>query len=127
MDEDLQRELGAGRALGRPDRGDVGQGVFPGEHDQLRAQLPRKLDPSGARDRHLGRAVDGKVGRKRADQAAHAHVLHDRRVGAGGDDPAQVVLGLRQLVGENEGVEGHIAPRRPGGAGRPSGPAGPPG
>ena len=65
--------------------------------------------PAGARDRHLGRTMDGKVGRKRADQAANAHVLHDRRVGTRGDDPAQIVLGLRQLIGEDQRVEGHVA------------------
>jgi hypothetical protein len=85
------------------------QRVFPREDDELRAQFAGKLEAGGARDRHLRGAVDGKIRRQRPDQARDAHVLHDGGVNPGGDDRAQVVLGVGELGGEDERVEGHIA------------------
>ncbi len=68
--------------------------ILPGEHDQAGAEFPRERHAGGARDRHLGRAMDGKIGRERADEPADAHVLNDGRVDTGGDDAAQIDLGL---------------------------------
>ena len=67
--------------------------VFPGQHDQIGAQLFRESDTGCAGDRHLGGAMDRKVGRKRADETADADVLHERRVHSGGDDRLEIFLG----------------------------------
>ena len=47
----------------------------------------------------------GKSGESCADQPADAHVLHDRRVHAGGDHRAQIFFGVGQFVFEDERVE----------------------
>ncbi|OQB92401.1 MAG: hypothetical protein BWX86_01839 [Verrucomicrobia bacterium ADurb.Bin122] len=105
--EDLQRERRGG--LGRLDGGEVGEGVFAGEHDELRAELAGKLHAGGAGDRHLRGGVDREIGRERADEAGDADVLHDGGIDSGGDDGAQVALGVGEFVGEDEGVEGDVA------------------
>ena len=110
VDEDLERQRHLGGGLGGVDLRDVGERIFAGEHDELRAELAGELHAGGAGDRHLRGAVDRKIRRERADQPADADVLHDGGVDAGGDDGAQVVLGVGgQFVGEDERVERHVA------------------
>jgi hypothetical protein len=53
--------------------------------------------------------VDGEVGRELADEAADADILHDGGVHPGGDDGAEVVGGVGQFVGKDEGVKGDVA------------------
>ena len=124
MDEDLERHsrrrLPAGRrlitagwsgpegALRSLDGRDFPGRVFPGQHDKIGAQLFRESDTGCAGDRHLGGAMDRKVGRKRANEAADAHVLHNGGVDTGRDDAAQVILRLGEFIREHERVESHI-------------------
>ena len=52
--------------------------------------------------------MDGEIGRDGADEPADSDVLHDRRVDPRGKNRAEVILRVRQLVGEDEGVERDI-------------------
>ena len=95
--------------MGFLDARDIGQGILAGEHDELGAEFAGELDPRGAGDRHLRGAVDWEVGGEGADQPADPHVLHNGGVHAGRDDGLQVILCLGDFIGEDEGVEGHVA------------------
>ena len=110
MDEHLERQASGGGGLLRLDPGDVREGILSRQHDHLRPQIPGESDSRGAGDGHLGRTMDGKIRRDGADQAADADVLHDGGVDAGRDHAAHIILRLGQLVGEDQGVEGDIAP-----------------
>ena len=79
------------------------------QHDKVAAEFARKLHTTGAGDGHLRRGMNREVGREPADQPANADILHDGRVHSGGDDGAQILLGLGHLVGEHERVEGDVA------------------
>jgi len=52
--------------------------------------------------------MDRKIRRKLANQAADPHVLDNGGIHAGRDDSVQVLLGLCELVFEDERIESHI-------------------
>ena len=83
--------------------------TFPGEDDEVAAEVAGKLHAGGAGDGHLGRDVDREIGRVLANQPADADILHDRGVHPGRDHRPHVLLGLGHLVLEDEDVEGDIA------------------
>ena len=99
---------GHGGRLRRLDRRDLFERVLPGEHDQTGSEFLGEGDAGRTRDRHLRRAVDGKIGREGADEPADAHVLNDGRIGTGGNDAAQIDLGLGEFVREGQRVERHV-------------------
>ncbi len=51
----------------------------------------------------------GKSGESLRINLANAHVLHNRRVHAGGDDGAQIIFRVGQFVFKNERVESDVA------------------
>ena len=113
MHENFERQgILAGRergALGGLDVLDLGEGVFAGEHDEFGAEIAGEVYAGFVGDGHLSRAVDGKVGRESADEAADADVLHDGGIHAGGDDGAEIVGSVVEFVSENESVKGDVA------------------
>ena len=110
MDENFEGERGfVGGALGVLDGVDFLDGIFAGEDDEFGAEFAGEFHAGVAGDGHLGGAVDGEVGGDFADETADAGVLDDGGVHARGDDGAQVVLGVGELVGEDEDVEGDVA------------------
>ncbi len=116
VDEHLQRKcrrLPAGIRLGRADRLDFLQRIFPGQHHQLATQLPDQLHPRGAGHRHLGTRMNRKIGRQPANQPTDADILHDGCVHAGGDEAAQIFGGGRKLVGKHQRIERHVTPHAP--------------
>jgi hypothetical protein len=74
------------------------------------ADLARELHAGGAGHRHLRGGVDGEVGREPPDQAADADILDNGGVDARCDDAAEVVGGVREFGGENQGVERDVSP-----------------
>ena len=83
--------------------------TFARQHDEVAAQFARELHARRAGDGHLRRGVNRKIRREPADQPADAHVLHDGGIHAGGDDGAQVFLGVGQFVLEDQRVERDVA------------------
>ena len=83
--------------------------TFSREHDEIAAEFAGKFHADRARDGHLGRGVDRKIRRKFSDEPANTHILHNRRVHAGGDDGAQIVFRIGQFILKNENVEGDVA------------------
>ncbi len=75
----------------------------------LTSQFPGEGNARRAADGHLGGGVDRKIRRQPAHQPSDPHVLHDHRVGAGGDDRAQMRFGLGQFGLEHQGVERDIS------------------
>lgn len=88
---------------------DLFDGAFPGKDDQIAAEFAGEFDAGGARDGHLRRGVDGKIRRELANEPGNADVLNDCGIHAGGDDAAQIISGVRELVFEDERVEGDVA------------------
>jgi hypothetical protein len=110
VDKDLERQRRrGGLGLGCLDGLDLGDGIFAGEDDELRAEIAGEADAGGAGDRELRRGVDRKIGRERADESADPDVLDDGGIDTGGDDGAQVRFGVGQLGGEYERVERDVA------------------
>ncbi len=102
--EDLQ--LHGGRAA---DRGDLVDRELAGEDHARRAELLRELDGRGVGARHLRGRVDRQPGGERAGEAGEAEVLHDDRVGGGLGAGVDRGLDERQLVVEDQGVQGDVA------------------
>ena len=99
VDEDLDREVDR-----FADPVDFGQRQLAGQDDARAAQLARQRHPFGARDRHLGRRVNLKIGRDRPDEPDKPEVLHDHRVDAGRGQLADSGLELGKLVAGNTSV-----------------------
>ena len=70
-------------------------------------------DSGGTRNRHLCRAVDGKVRGNAPDHPANPEVLDDGGIHSRSDDGSEVTLSVSQLVREHEGVESHIPTNPP--------------
>ena len=88
---------------------DLGDGEFACEHHPLHAQAGGPGAALRGGDGHLRGAVDGELGRKLTHEAYHAGILDDDRIDAGVGHHADPVGDGRELVVEDEGVEGHKA------------------
>ena len=105
MDEDLHGQVGL-----PADAGDLAEGELAGQDHPGAAQLARQLDARFAGDRHLRRAVDLEIRGDRPDQPGQADVLDDDRVNAGRRDFPHGFFEIRQFRGEDERVQGDVAP-----------------
>ena len=61
MDEHLERQRHLGGGLGGIDLCNIREGVFPGQHHELGAEIAGERHAGGACDGHLRGAVDGKI------------------------------------------------------------------
>ena len=84
---------------------DVAQAQFAGEDDALDAEVAGEGGALGRGDRHLRGGVDRQLGHDLAGKAHEADILDDERIDAHAIEQAQVVRGVIQLGGEDEGVE----------------------
>ncbi len=80
-------------------------GTFARQHSEVAAEVTGEFHARRARDGHLRGGMDRKIRRELPDEAADAHVLHDGRVHAGGDDGAQIIFRIGQFVLKNQRIE----------------------
>ena len=67
-------------------------------HREVAAEFAGKIHACRARNRHLRGSVDRKIRRQLADQFADTHVLHNGGIHPGGNDGAEVVFCIRDLI-----------------------------
>ena len=114
MHEDFQRKgrRAAGDrdliTLGRLDGLDFANGILAGQHHQFASQRAGELHAGRAGDRELRGPVDREIGGDPSDESANADILNDGGIDTGGDDRAEVIFGVGELLGEYQGVEGDI-------------------
>ena len=83
--------------------------AFPRQDHQVAPQASRELHSTRARDRHLRRSVNRKIGRELANEPGDADVLHNGCVHTRRDHDAQMLLRLGHFVLEDNYVERDVA------------------
>ncbi len=97
------------RHLTGPDSFNLRDRTLAREHDEVATQFARELHARRAGNGHLCGDVNWKVRRDLADKPADAHILHDGRIHAGGDQCAQMCFSFGHLILEHERVERDVA------------------
>jgi hypothetical protein len=110
MNENFQRHLcgGADLCVGGTNLFNFGDRTFAGQNNEAAAEVAGELNARRARDRHLRRGMNGKIRREMANQSADADILDNCGVDTGGNDRAEVLLGLIEFGSEDERVKRHI-------------------